>query len=115
MKTTTILILVTLGVLGWFGYTYYTDHYLPDRERRQAFLRVVETGNIIDARRLLAEGVDVNTKNDRGFTPLQIAARQGNKLMVDLLVANGGGGLSAKPARPCPSRPPARTVRGVPT
>lgn len=115
MKTTTVLSLFALCVLGWFGYTYYTDHYLPDRERRQAFLRAVETGNLIDARRLLDEGVDVNTKNDRGLTPLQIAAAQGNKTMVDLLVASGGGGLSTNPTRPRASTPPGRTVRRAPT
>ena len=115
MKMTTILSLLVVAVLGSFGYMYYTDHHVPDRERRQAFLHAIETGNISDARRHLDDGVDVNTENQRGQTALQIAAAKGNKPMVDLLLASGGKGLTANPARPTVSHSPRRVIRGKPT
>ena len=38
---------------------------------------------------LIAEGADVNAKDDNGRTPLMDAARKGNKEIVELLIAEG--------------------------
>ena len=38
---------------------------------------------------LIAEGADVNAKNDYGWTPLHWAASRGHKEIVELLIAKG--------------------------
>ena len=38
---------------------------------------------------LIANGADVNVKNDFGPTPLHWAADEGHKEIVELLIANG--------------------------
>jgi ankyrin repeat protein len=38
---------------------------------------------------VLAEGAEVNSRNDSGKTPLHAAARQGHQEVVTLLIANG--------------------------
>lgn len=50
---------------------------------------VVVTGRIDDARRLIADGADVNRKGDDGVTALMRAASAGRADMVRLLIASG--------------------------
>ena len=40
-------------------------------------------------KRLIAEGADVNTKDEKGMTPLHDAVEEGYKEIVELLIANG--------------------------
>ena len=46
-------------------------------------------GNIEAAKRLIAEGVDVNAELEGGSTPLHLAVQEGHKEIVELLIANG--------------------------
>ena len=48
-----------------------------------------ENGNIKAVKRFLADGTDVNLKNDDGLTPLHKAAGMGEKEIAELLIAEG--------------------------
>ena len=47
------------------------------------------TGNIEAVKQHLADGTDVNAKNERRWTPLHIAAVEGHKEITELLIAKG--------------------------
>jgi len=51
--------------------------------------RAAMNGNIEAVKRHLADGADVNAKNDFGSTPLIAAALEGHKEIVELLIAKG--------------------------
>ena len=46
-------------------------------------------GNIEAVKQHLADGTDVNAKNERRWTPLHIAAVEGHKEITELLIAKG--------------------------
>jgi cytohesin len=46
-------------------------------------------GDIEAVKEFLAAGVDVNAKDEEGWTPLHIAAIRGNKEIAELLIAKG--------------------------
>ena len=48
-----------------------------------------EEGNIEAVKQAIANGVDVNAKNNDGWTPLHGAAANGHKEIVELLIAEG--------------------------
>lgn len=63
---------------------------------------LVVTGSVLDVRRLLSDGADVNSKDEDGVTPLMRAASAGRGDMVALMLASGAdvhattsGGVSA--------------------
>jgi protein arginine N-methyltransferase 2 len=58
-------------------------------ENDKALLVAVGQGNVAEVRRLLKEDADVWYKDDHGRTPLHIAARIGNREIIDLLLENG--------------------------
>lgn len=67
-------------------------------------LHYAATGSQIEiAKYLIERGIDVNTKDHRGFTPLHIAVAADSKHVVQLLLTNGAvynstvDGLSTKP------------------
>ena len=51
--------------------------------------KACENGNIKAVKRFLADGTDVNVKNDDGLTPLINAAGFGHKEIAELLIAEG--------------------------
>ena len=51
--------------------------------------KACENGNIKAVKRFLANGTDVNVKNDDGLTPLMEAAGWGEKEIAELLIAEG--------------------------
>jgi ankyrin repeat protein len=51
--------------------------------------KAVIDGNIEAVKKHLADGVDVNAKNDSENTPLHRAALKGHKEVVELLIQNG--------------------------
>jgi ankyrin repeat protein len=59
----------------------------PEVDR--ALHKAAGAGNIEAVKQHLAAGVDVNAKDDNGWTPLHAAAREGHKEIVELLIANG--------------------------
>lgn len=60
-----------------------------DRAGRTALHYAATDGELGTARRLIAEGADVNVKEDGGWTPLHCAADQGDLDIVRLLIAAG--------------------------
>jgi cytohesin len=70
----------------------------PQADR--ALLEAAERGNIIDVKRHLAAGADVNATNRFESTPLHIAIDNGHKEIAELLIAKGllskGADVNAK-------------------
>lgn len=58
-------------------------------EAGQALLQATESGDLQTMRTLLAAGAFVNARNDRGVTPLHIAAAGGDLAVVELLLQHG--------------------------
>ena len=46
-------------------------------------------GNTIKTKSLIAQGADINAKNENGETPLHFAARRGNLEIIELLISSG--------------------------
>ena len=59
----------------------------PEADR--ALRSAANEGNIEAVNQHLAAGADVNTKSERGRTPLHNAARWGHKEIIELLIAKG--------------------------
>ncbi len=51
--------------------------------------QAVEDGNTEAIKQRLASGVDVNVTDDRGMTPLHVAAVLGRKVIAELLISKG--------------------------
>ncbi len=60
-----------------------------DRAGRTALHYAATDGELDTVRRLIAEGADVNAKEDAGWTPLHFAADQGDLDIVETLIAAG--------------------------
>ena len=52
-------------------------------------IQAAKNGNIGAVELNLANGANVNVKNGRGFTPIHIAAMEGHKRIVEMLIASG--------------------------
>ena len=55
----------------------------------QSLHEAAAAGNIERARMLIAQGMDVNAKDEKGRMPLHCAAKEGHKQMTEWLLANG--------------------------
>ncbi|MFX0202854.1 MAG: ankyrin repeat domain-containing protein [Candidatus Hodarchaeota archaeon] len=51
--------------------------------------KAADAGDLAKVKTFIQEGIDVNTKNKWGCTPLHCAARYGHKEVVELLIAKG--------------------------
>jgi len=58
-------------------------------EEIKALLVAALNGHLEVVKQSIADGIDVNTKDKNGVTPLHHAVRQGHKEIVELLIANG--------------------------
>ncbi|MBE6463625.1 MAG: ankyrin repeat domain-containing protein [Alphaproteobacteria bacterium] len=55
----------------------------------KALIEATIEGNIEEVRSLLENGADVNTQDDKGWTPLMFAAKSQDVEMAKLLMENG--------------------------
>lgn len=55
----------------------------------QGFIKACEAGKISEIALFLSSGMDINTSDERHWTPLMIAAHNGNEEMVELLLKSG--------------------------
>jgi ankyrin repeat protein len=58
-------------------------------EELRALLVAAGNGHLEVVKQSIADGIDVNTKDNNGTTPLHNAARRGHKEIAELLIANG--------------------------
>ncbi|BEP32575.1 MAG: hypothetical protein WBIAU2_08020 [Wolbachia endosymbiont of Drosophila biauraria] len=56
----------------------------------EIIFKAVERGDIDAVNRLISEGADVKVENDKGETPLHIAAEKGHKEVVEALLGKDG-------------------------
>ena len=56
--------------------------------------QAAEAGNIEVVKQHLADGVDVNAKDEKGWTPLHFVAVGGNKEIAELLINNSADPLN---------------------
>lgn len=65
-----------------------------------------KSGNVKEVSRLLADGADVNAKDEIGATPLHNAAVEGHRDVAELLIAKGADidAKAMKDATPSSSR-----------
>ncbi|WP_173862896.1 MULTISPECIES: ankyrin repeat domain-containing protein, partial [unclassified Wolbachia] len=62
---------------------------MSSSQSRNNFFKAVERGDIDAVNRLISEGADVKVENDKGETPLHIAAVWGHKEVVEALLDKG--------------------------
>ncbi|MDE5064435.1 MULTISPECIES: ankyrin repeat domain-containing protein [Wolbachia] len=62
---------------------------MSSAQSRDNFFKAVERGDIDAVNRLISEGADVKVENDKGETPLHIAAVWGHKEVVEALLDKG--------------------------
>ena len=70
---------------------YFDEHNQPSvrRDRIEAYLAAVNAGDVAAIQEALRRGVDVNTVDSVGLTPIMRAAATGNPEVVRLLIARG--------------------------
>ncbi|XP_063983780.1 ARF GTPase-activating protein GIT2 [Diachasmimorpha longicaudata] len=67
------------------------DEFCSEEELSRQLHSSVRTGNLETSLRLLAQGANANYfYKEKGTNPLHVAARAGQTLQVELLIANGG-------------------------
>jgi len=59
------------------------------KQHEQDFLKLVETNDVASIRLLLNSGIDVDIRDERGWTPLMISAFNGNEETAALLIRSG--------------------------
>ncbi|OQR91706.1 hypothetical protein ACHHYP_20174 [Achlya hypogyna] len=74
-------------------YAIEKDYTYVLRAFDEALVQAAASGDISRVRDLLATGVDANTSNDRGETPLLVAVTQGHATIVELLLKAGADAL----------------------
>jgi len=64
-----------------------------DSKGDTALIKVIDVGNHGSVKALVAAGASMTAKNDKGWTPLTLAAKLGDDAMVGTLVRDGGAPL----------------------
>ena len=66
-------------------------------EELDALFDAAKTGNVTDAKKAIADDLDVNARDDEGMTPLLYAVWEGHREIVELLLANGADTSAKNP------------------
>lgn len=66
----------------------------------EALTKAIEAGMLEKARRLLENGAIVDAPDHRGFTPMHVAAIEGNTPAIQLLLEHGGSVATRTPSTP---------------
>ena len=66
-----------------------SDQFVPRRASINDLLKAVDGGDLSQAKVYLDQGVDVNGKNNNGWSAAMIAASRGNLEMLKLLIEKG--------------------------
>ena len=85
-------VLVLGGLLLACGCTAAREAAKPEAEAPGGGIPLFDAaraGQVEVARRLLAEGANVNVRNEKGGSPLHAAACKGQPEMIEFLIANG--------------------------
>jgi len=64
-----------------------------DSKGDTALIKVIDVGNLGSVESLVAAGASMTAKNEKGWTPLTLAAKLGDDAMVHTLVRDGGAPL----------------------
>lgn len=62
---------------------------MPNSKTFDEFSSLIKKEDLVEIRRLLDSGVDVNATNKHGWTPLMLAAGSGNLPILKLLLSKG--------------------------
>ena len=63
--------------------------------KKSSFLKSVKMGNLQKVNDFLDEGIEIDLRDNRGYTPLMIAADEGHSEIAKLLI-NAGSNINAK-------------------
>lgn len=64
-------------------------HKRPPQNAAERLRAAASVGKVGDVKSLLSKGVDVNSQDERGYTPLHYAAMFGQTRIVELMVSRG--------------------------
>ena len=92
MKKKTVALVVLALLTGLY------DVIAQDDSPSERLFSAAQRGEIEEVKRLLAEGVDVNSRTRYGGTPLAFAVDKGNVELVEVLLA-AGADVNAKDNR----------------
>ncbi|EFN88178.1 Caseinolytic peptidase B protein-like protein [Harpegnathos saltator] len=74
-------------LLGSFGLIAVSCDYSPYKEEK--FLHAAQYGNVLELKKAIANGVNVNSRHSLGWTALQVAAINGQAEILKILLDNG--------------------------
>jgi len=69
--------------------SYFVHHATARQQKSVALFEAVESGDVQAVKACLAAGVNIESNNDKGETPLQMAARNGQSEALKAFLAPG--------------------------
>lgn len=82
-------VLLAISILIVSSTYSYAGNLIDESEGFTKLMRVIETGEIEEVKKMVKQGVPINTVTIHGFSPLAVAASRGHKDIVIFLLNNG--------------------------